>query len=117
MNPKFSDITDQELRQVLNSFTIHHGELSKCYRPDHDYSDSAPVITKDMYPSIFQAYREEAKRRNIVATPIFALTSDIILKMVEGDYQLSRDSDGKLRLYYGDEIMEVSDDVELYFTW
>lgn len=42
IEPKFDDMTNDELKQVLNSFIINLGNLTIGYRPDHNYSPYAP---------------------------------------------------------------------------
>lgn len=109
IEPKFDDMTNDELKQVLNSFIINLGNLTIGYRPDHNYSPYALKIMEDMYPSIFIQFMNEAKRRNLTGTPLTDIKDGAWIYMIEGLYTMRRNehksclSDGSKRI-----IPEVS---------
>lgn len=86
INPAFKEMDDFEIRQVLNSFIIHNGQLVIGYRPDHNYSSYAPKIIEDMYPSIFLLYRNEAEKRGIMPSEIRTIKDGSWINMIEGVY-------------------------------
>lgn len=80
--------SDDEIIRVKNSWVLFH-HVPYGYRPDHDYMNKTP-ITEEEYRDALWLFNDEARTRNLKLQWISCFQEGDVIKLVEGDFKVSK---------------------------
>lgn len=107
------DYSDIELRQALNSWTIHQ-EPVPGYRPDHNYKTGVEPLNDAEYAFLLGQFFAEAHKRGIRSTSGELLTPGQRVFLIEGTYTCETTDDAKLILKLSDSEKILVKDFAFY---